>query len=66
MTNEEKQKLLDEIRQKGEWEWVQYDVNPNIGNWHCSLCRYIPVGNIGVQRTNFCPNCGADMRGTRK
>ena len=47
----------------GKWEWVQYDANPNIGNWHCSECRYIPHGKKEYQKTNFCPNCGADMRG---
>lgn len=48
-------------RPQGEWVFNQYDANPNIGNYHCSLCHYIPVGNIGVQRTNFCPYCGAKM-----
>lgn len=51
-----------EERPKGKWEWVQYDANPNIGNWHCSECRYIPHGKKEYQKSNFCPNCGADMR----
>lgn len=49
-------------RPQGEWVWVQYDANPNIGNWHCSECHCIPHGKKEYQRTNFCPNCGADMR----
>ncbi len=52
-------------RPKGEWEYNQYDGNPNIGNWHCSECRYIDYGGGYNQKPhyNFCPNCGADMRG---
>ena len=37
-------------------EWIESDFG-----WKCSIC-----GNTSVmwQRTyNFCPNCGADMRG---
>ena len=48
-------------RPKGKWIFVQYDANPNIGNYHCSCCRFIPVCYIEFQRTNFCPNCGAKM-----
>lgn len=46
----------------GRWEWVQYDANPEIGNFHCSECRYIPASfNMSAQKLNFCPNCGARM-----
>ena len=41
----------------GQWEWVQYDSNPNIGNWNCSECRC-----IGRSYFNYCPNCGAKMQ----
>lgn len=47
-----------EERPKGKWEFVQYDANPNIGNWHCTNCR-----GIAIAQYNFCPTCGADMRG---
>lgn len=50
-------KALEE-RPKGKWEFVQYDANPNIGNWHCTNCR-----GIAIAQYNFCPICGADMRG---
>ena len=36
-------KALEE-RPQGEWTFVQYGANPNIGNWHCSECHYIPHG----------------------
>lgn len=45
-------------RAKGKWEYVQYDGNKAIGNWHCSECRLISNADY-----HFCPNCGADMRG---
>lgn len=51
----------------GHWEWVQYDYDPNIGNWHCSECRNIVVKCVskneigGIPIYNYCPNCGAKM-----
>ena len=53
-------KVEFEVRPKGRWEWVQYDANPKIGNWHCSNCNYI---NKCDCTTDFCPSCGADLRG---
>ena len=53
----------------GHWEYVQYDGNPNIGNWHCSECRAI----VNYEPTykwekkpyhKFCPNCGVKMEET--
>lgn len=49
-----------EERPRGKWEFVQYDANPNIGNWHCSKCRYI---QFTMDRPKYCPNCGAHMVG---
>ena len=49
----------------GRWEWVQYDGNPKIGNWHCSECNRIVCGAITaanpVYAYKYCPNCGAKM-----
>lgn len=48
----------------GEWVWVQYDANPEIGNFHCSKCRFIPADfNMAKRHLNYCPNCGARMDG---
>ena len=59
------EKALSE-RPQGEWEYNQYDGNPNIGNWHCSECRHIVYGGYSQKPYyNFCPNCGADMRGKK-
>lgn len=44
----------------GYWYFLQYDVNPKIGNWHCSVCNNIPKS---LEKENYCPNCGAKMDG---
>ena len=49
-------------RKPGKWEYVQYDGNPKIENWHCSNCRLIV--NLGFEGTpyyHYCPGCGAKM-----
>ena len=51
----------------GHWEWVQYDYNPKLGNWHCSECRCIVVECVdkeekgGIPLYKYCPQCGAKM-----
>ena len=51
----------------GRWEWVQYDYNPKLGNWHCSECRSIVIVCVdknekgGIPLYKYCPNCGAKM-----
>ena len=49
----------------GRWEWVQYDGNINIGNWHCSECDRIVIGAIEhfipANSYRYCPYCGAKM-----
>lgn len=51
----------------GHWEWVQYDYNPKIGNWHCSECRSVVVECVskeekgGIPLYKYCPQCGAKM-----
>ncbi len=51
----------------GHWEWVQYDYNPKLGNWHCSECRCVVIEYVdknekgGIPLYNYCPNCGAKM-----
>ena len=50
----------------GHWEWMQYDGNPNIGNWHCSECNRIVCGAITsvnpIYAYKYCPTCGAKMQ----
>ena len=51
----------------GRWEWIQYDYNPNLGNWHCSKCRCVVVECVGKEEKGgiplykYCPNCGVRM-----
>ena len=51
-------------RKKGKWI---YDTERVMGDgwtysqYHCSECKYQQIGGA----VNFCPNCGADMRGDR-
>jgi len=39
-------------RKTGRWK------GEGMGDYRCSWC-----GEVSSQQTNFCPNCGADMRG---
>lgn len=49
-------------RPTGKWEFVQYDYNPNIGNWHCSECMNIVTNKEGgIPKYEYCPSCGARM-----
>lgn len=63
-------KALEQEPKTGHWEWVQYDSNPNIGNWHCSECRtIIPHMPVETDRTpiyKWCPMCGAKMEEVEK
>lgn len=49
-----------ENQKTGHWEYVQYDANPKIGNYHCSVCRHII---IPFENQKYCPDCGAKMEG---
>ena len=54
-------------RPKGEWyKTGQSFINPNkFKNYGCSNCFYELDEHIRI-KPNFCPNCGADMRGEEK
>lgn len=49
----------------GHWEYIQYDGNPNIGNWHCSECRtiipHMPEETDNTPIYKWCPMCGVKM-----
>ena len=47
---------VQEVRH-GEWEEREYGLF-----YACSNCEYL----VEYQLTNYCPNCGADMRGDRR
>ena len=45
------------IRERGEWEEHTY------GELKCSACGIMQEDEL--RRYNFCPHCGADMRGVK-
>lgn len=52
---------LPSVENKGEWiadidKWG--DVVTTVNGYTCSKC-----GTFNSDKDNFCPNCGADMRG---
>ena len=52
------QSLENDIPASGYWEYVCYDSVKNIGNYHCSNCRFITHENL----YRFCPGCGCKMK----
>ena len=59
-------------RPKGEWIEKPITEKFGIGNFTrhavvCSVCEGSGEDSEGIpQKTNFCPNCGADMRGEKE
>lgn len=54
----------ESLRPEGEWiehEWAEESEGLLISNYECTVCHEW-VRN----KSNFCPNCGADMRGESK
>ncbi len=46
---------------RGEWVVLYDEDSPQDGIWKCSNCGYIRFVD-DITPTNYCPNCGADMR----
>ena len=49
-------------RKQSEGEWVDtgdFELDNIYSGWKCSLCGHIFCGN----KTNYCSNCGAKMKG---
>lgn len=45
---------------RGRWIYSSYDDESGFDeSWECDKCGY----TTNIEETNFCPNCGADMRG---
>ena len=49
-------------RQQGEWKIIEHETQYLMGIYQCNLCSYKYTCPDEFAR-NFCPNCGADMRG---
>ena len=56
---------LPSAERKGEWIRKIGSLTEAIQKPYCSVCGHSAIGNHGFDCiiTNFCPNCGADMRG---
>lgn len=55
----------DDLRPKGQWNIVEFDKAFNRTTIECSKCGMVEEVTLityGLWR-DFCPNCGADMRG---
>ena len=45
-------------------KWIRHEQDGAIfADYECSVCSAYPTGGI---RSNYCPDCGADMRGDSK
>ena len=50
-------------RKVGQGKWIMVgNGNGRPIHWRCSVCGYETL-DVANGDTNFCPNCGADMRG---
>lgn len=52
-------KALEQTRPKGKWIATENE-DMDIVGYYCSCCD-LPMET--EEKTNYCPNCGADMRG---
>ena len=56
---------IEPERKKGKWirENVVLTSNPPQYKWHCSECGRMVHWFTSAVLTDYCPSCGADMRG---
>ena len=63
MMTEDYVKHLPSVTQKsGKWIELPKALNPNENPCKCSECGHILSFMNYYPKSNFCPNCGADMR----
>ena len=48
-------RMLEELTERKHGEWIDHK---------CSVCGFEPYDPSGMEKFNYCSNCGADMRGT--
>ena len=48
----------------GEWQVYYDEDSPQDGVWTCPVCSYTRSID-DISPTNFCPYCGADMKGSK-
>ena len=59
--------------ERPQGEWIEKRIDEQYGNpphgyltryqWECSVCGDSPYYSNDIHTLNYCPNCGADMRG---
>lgn len=54
----DEQPTIEPQRIKGRWKLLPGRDDEHIRYLHCSVCHF-----NGDYESNFCPSCGADMRG---
>ena len=60
---EDASQYVNPERKIGKWKYIHEPFTfMGLATWKCSICEY-DNGNNGA---NFCPNCGADMRGAEE
>ena len=61
----DRQPTIEPERKKGKWirENIVLTSNPPQYKWHCSECGRMVHWFTAEVLTDYCPNCGADMRG---
>lgn len=59
----EKRKFIDLANADRQYKELGYPHRPYI-NMKCSCCRMITIADESI-RYEFCPHCGADMRGEK-
>ena len=52
---------ISSVKNKGEWRPIYQ--GDEIIDYRCNKCDFGSTFGRGKYRFNFCPNCGADMRG---
>lgn len=51
-------------RKQKEGEWIEHSEIGAMNNaWECSACHWKTVSFTEMKHSNFCPNCGANMKG---
>ena len=67
-------RVIDEIKQlppiqpaePKRGKWIEIEAFDDSRYVKCDQCKTVQVFYYGKRNTNFCPNCGADMRGEQK
>lgn len=58
-----------DVRENVKGKWVKENIvltsYPPQYQWHCSVCGKLLQGFDKSILTNYCPHCGADMRGEK-